>query len=270
MYHIPYEVNDERLYFMFSESYERRTNDKNHFSDSFRPIATRTIFFEDKKKIEITYYNNEGKISNEKSIIEDSFHTGIENGQILINAVRSTLASLRKLQQEMSDIINSRKNEELAFVNKHERSKEKGCQEKSHAKISSPKKDVGNDNDSDYLHPFLVDITDPQNINEKEAMCIRDSYLNNLKSKIYERENIIDRKLQECIVQFATIQISYIIDPIDTKRRKDKEAFQSQCNILLNRIKMLLRRQEDYEINSTQKYEVSLKHNTMEHAWIAF
>jgi hypothetical protein len=243
-----------------SEKYKQPIHDTNE-----RHIAAR-IFLLVEKSVITEYFKYDGGIereiitySNERN--QESSSPGkncyYENQQKVMNAEKTTVAALRIINQEITDLVRMRKREE--DVLRVDFSKKDDCNSINIEKAPIP--ELRQEKDTtfhhlQYLSPFLLHVEDIENITKEEAIQIKDAALATCKERLLQRADIIQNRLHEESIKLVDVQAKYQRDI--EKTNETKKSFENASSKLTFRIKILEKRLQDHEDVSVEKYKVRI------------
>ena len=105
----------------------------------------------------------------------------------------------------------------------------------------------------DYLTPFLRNVNDVKKINREEAMKAREACLRALKSRLLERANIIQTRLDNENQKLAKRQAAFQRSQRDHDQGTDEE-FELFCSETMFRIQILEQRLTRHEETALQRY----------------
>lgn len=182
-------------------------------------------------------------------------HSAQDNHDVM-NAEKATIAALRLVMQEMTDLVRMRRREEDVFRTDYLRKEDhtsvsRSTIDQNETKAQKKKKRPQHLN---YLAPFLLHVKDEDNITREEAIEIKNACLSTCKERLLQRADIMQHRLNEESSKLTRIQEDYQVNP--DRNDVTKHEFIRSSSELTFRIKILEKRLHDHEENSVEKYKV--------------
>ena len=182
-------------------------------------------------------------------------HSAQDNHDVM-NAEKATIAALRLVMQEMTDLVRMRKREENVFRKDYSRKEDhtlvsRSTSDQNESKAQRKKTRPQHMN---YLAPFLLHVKDEDNIKTEEALQIKNACLATFKERLLQRADIMQHRLNEESSKLTSIQEDYQVNP--DKNDATKNEFIQSSSELTFRIKILEKRLHDHEESSVEKYKV--------------
>ncbi|CAN0393322.1 unnamed protein product [Pylaiella littoralis] len=174
-----------------------------------------------------------------------------ETLQDAIMAEKDCFTEARHVHVEMAELIKLRQRQEEevtlerpVFETARERRAE---QEKMTEQMAHEEEDV------DYLTPFLQHVPDIRSVSAADAQRARDACLKALKDRLLERANIINSRLNEETSALAKKQAAFQRNQRDNDANAEEE-FETFCSEAMFRIQVLEQRLVQHEENALKKY----------------
>lgn len=240
--------------------------DRNPVVKAGNDIARR-VYFINEGKLTSHYHFVPGKMTRTTKILNHTRTSGDKHGEDEIceedidslqeatSLERDTFAQVKETFRQMSIVCKNRDDTEANVVNERnifevalEKAESREGVETDTAVAISATDSFG----SDYLTPFLRNLKDPNKLSREEAMDIRQTCLDSLKSRLVERANIIQSRLNEENSKLARKQEQF------TRAQRDgemsNEEYEKYCTEAMFRISILEKRLVEHEETALKKF----------------
>jgi hypothetical protein len=191
---------------------------------------------------------------------EEGLDDSIEGTQNAINLERDCFSSIKASFHQIQKLIDYRCDVELNV--EWERSVYETALDSAEEKSSSfneqsvstgkEKSDEKLQKHMDYLTPFLRHVKDVRKITREEALEIRQNCLDSLRSRLIERQNIIETRLKDENAKLARKQEQFQRSQRDGDL--STEEYEKYCTEAMFRIQILDQRLVSHSDASLQKY----------------
>lgn len=181
--------------------------------------------------------------------------------QFLLDTEKQITSSVRLLHQEYTDILRTRRRKESPDLTmtkplQHVKDSTTDSVQMNHEVTVESEQ-------YDFLSPFFMNIKDQSIINKEGAKQIYDSCFESYKSRLIERANIIQLRLDEENEKLISHQKEYNSLSKDPSDHKTKE-FEGLCRDTIFKIEILKKRQKEHEstfISKLKAMELKLRND---------
>lgn len=239
------------------------------FSEKFKPpnqeskerhIAKRILMLEE-KKVTSEFFKLKRCIGLEDEKYEIEINEDLSpstdcHEQDIMNDEKSTVSSLRILNQEVMDIVRMRKHEEdvvrVDFTNNKDDIASMNVETTTSA---DPKEENLLPSHLEYLSLFLLPGQDLNSLTIEEAHQVSEFCLSSCRDRLLQRANIMQNRLSEERIKLAETEAK-LVENDGNISEATKQALEKTVKQIVFRINILDKRLNDHETSSVEKYKV--------------